>query len=180
MSDEELMRAALDEAKLAAALGEVPVGAVIAKDGEIIARAHNLRESGKNATYHAELMAIDAACKALGGWRLWQCELFVTLEPCPMCSGAIINSRIKRVVYGAADVKAGCCGSVTDLFAQRSGLPGLFQRRAHQLKIGHPIPLSASRAANTRQLFIIWNALPGHTLFAFRAAQPKMSPMPSA
>ena len=79
MTDEELMRAALDEAREAAALGEVPVGAVVAKDGEIIARAHNLRESGKNATYHAELMAIDAACKALGGWRLWQCELFVTL-----------------------------------------------------------------------------------------------------
>ena len=101
MTDEELMRAALDEAREAAALGEVPVGAVVAKDGEIISRAHNLRESGKNATYHAELMAIDAACKALGGWRLWQCELFVTLEPCPMCSGAIINSRLKRVVYGA-------------------------------------------------------------------------------
>ena len=76
-----------------------------------------MRESGKNATYHAELMAIDAACKALGGWRLWQCELFVTLEPCPMCSGAIINSRLKRVVYGARDPKAGCCGSLTDLFA---------------------------------------------------------------
>ena len=112
MTDEELMRAALDEAREAAALGEVPVGAVVAKDGEIIARAHNLRESGKNATYHAELMAIDAACKALGGWRLWQCELFVTLEPCPMCSGAIINSRLKRVVYGARDPKAGCCGSL--------------------------------------------------------------------
>ena len=117
MTDEELMRTALDEAREAAALGEVPVGAVVAKDGKIIARAHNLRESGKNATYHAELMAIDAACKALGGWRLWQCELFVTLEPCPMCSGAILNSRIRRVVYGAADTKAGCCGSVTDLFA---------------------------------------------------------------
>ena len=116
MSDEELMQTALDEAKIAASLGEVPVGAVVAKDGEIIARAHNLRESGKNATYHAELMAIDAACKALGGWRLWQCELFVTLEPCPMCSGGIINSRIKRVLYGAADTKAGCCGSVTNLF----------------------------------------------------------------
>ena len=117
MTDEELMRAALDEAKIAADLGEVPVGAVVAKDGEIVARAHNLRESGKNATYHAELMAIDAACKTLGGWRLWQCELFVTLEPCPMCSGAIINSRLKRVVYGARDPKAGCCGSLTDLFA---------------------------------------------------------------
>ena len=117
MTDYELMGLALEEAKKAAALGEVPVGAVIAKDGEPIALAHNTRETEKNATHHAELLAIDAACKALGGWRLWQCELFVTLEPCPMCSGAIINSRIKRVVYGAADAKAGCCGSVTDLFS---------------------------------------------------------------
>ena len=78
---------------------------------------HNTRETEKNALHHAELLAIDAACKKLGGWRLWQCELFVTLEPCPMCSGAILNSRIRRVVYGAADTKAGCCGSVTDLFA---------------------------------------------------------------
>ena len=117
MTDEQLMRAALEEARAAAALGEVPVGAVVARDGVIVARAHNLRESGKNATYHAELLAIDAACRALGGWRLWQCELFVTLEPCPMCSGAIINSRLRRVVYGARDPKAGCCGGLTDLFA---------------------------------------------------------------
>ena len=117
MTDTELMREALREAELAAALGEVPVGAVVARNGEIVARAHNLRGSGKNATYHAELLAIDAACRALGGWRLWQCELFVTLEPCPMCSGAIINSRLRRVVYGAKDPKAGCCGSLTDLFA---------------------------------------------------------------
>lgn len=117
MTDEQLMRLAIEQAKKAAALGEVPVGAVVAKDGEPVAMAYNTRETGKNATHHAELLAIDAACKALGGWRLWQCELFVTLEPCPMCSGAIINSRIKRVVYGAADTKAGCCGSVADLFA---------------------------------------------------------------
>ncbi len=117
MTDEELMRLALAEAEKAAALGEVPVGAVVAKDGVPVAMAHNTRETQKNATHHAEVLAIDAACKALGGWRLWQCELFVTLEPCPMCSGAIINSRIKRVVYGAPDPKAGCCGSVTDLFA---------------------------------------------------------------
>lgn len=116
MSDEELMRLALAEARLAAEAGEVPVGAVVAKDGEVVAKAHNLRESDKNAIAHAELLAIDAACRALGGWRLWQCELFVTLEPCPMCAGAIINSRIKRVVWGAADPKAGCCGSVVDLF----------------------------------------------------------------
>ena len=117
MTDLELMQAALREAEQAAALGEVPVGAVIVKDGEIIAAAHNTRETEKNATHHAELLAIDAACKKLGGWRLWQCELFVTLEPCPMCAGAIINSRLRRVVYGAPDTKAGCCGSVTDLFA---------------------------------------------------------------
>ena len=117
MTDFELMGAALEEARKAAALGEVPVGAVVAKDGEIISAAHNTRETEKNALHHAELLAIDAACKKLGGWRLWQCELFVTLEPCPMCSGGIINSRIRRVVYGAADTKAGCCGSVTDLFA---------------------------------------------------------------
>ena len=117
MTDEELMRAALAEAEQAAALGEVPVGAVIARGGEIVARAHNTRETQKNATHHAELLAIDAACRTLGGWRLWECELFVTLEPCPMCSGAIINSRIRRVVYAASDAKAGCCGSVVDLFA---------------------------------------------------------------
>lgn len=111
------MQAALEEARLAFEAGEVPVGAVIAKDGEIISRAHNLRETGKNALYHAELMAIDQACRALGGWRLWQCELFVTLEPCPMCSGAIINSRLRRIVYAASDPKAGCCGSLTDLFS---------------------------------------------------------------
>ena len=116
MTDYELMGVALEEAANAAAPGEVPVGAVLAKDGEVIAQAHNTRETEKNALHHAELLAIDAACKKLGGWRLWQCELFVTLEPCPMCSGGIINSRIKRVLYGAADTKAGCCGSVTNLF----------------------------------------------------------------
>ena len=116
MTDVEFMRLALAEAQIAAAAGEVPVGAVIVKDGVVIAKAHNTRESEKNATHHAELLAIDAACKALGGWRLWQCELYVTLEPCPMCTGAIINSRLKRVVFGAKDEKAGCCGSVVNLF----------------------------------------------------------------
>lgn len=115
MDDISLMRAALEQARIAASLGEVPVGAVISKDGEIVAAAHNTRETGKNATHHAELLAIDEACRKLGGWRLWQCELFVTLEPCSMCTGAIINSRLKRVVYGAKDEKAGCCGSVINL-----------------------------------------------------------------
>lgn len=117
MGDYEWMGAALEEARKAAELGEVPVGAVIVRRGEIVAAAHNTRETQRNATHHAELLAIDAACKALGGWRLWECELFVTLEPCPMCMGAIINSRIPRVVFGAADTKAGCCGSVVDMAA---------------------------------------------------------------
>lgn len=108
MTDFELMGLALEEAAKAAALGEVPVGAVVARHGEVVATAHNARETEKNALHHAELLAIDAACKALGGWRLWECELFVTLEPCPMCAGGIINSRLRRVVYGAADTKAGC------------------------------------------------------------------------
>ena len=117
MTDSELMGLALEEARKAAALGEVPVGAVVARNGEVVAAAHNTRETEKNALHHAELLAIDAACKKLGGWRLWECELFVTLEPCPMCAGAIINARIPRVVFGAPDPKAGSCGSVTDLFA---------------------------------------------------------------
>lgn len=117
MTDEQLMQAALAEARIAADLGEAPIGAVVVRNGEIVARAHNTRETCKNATHHAELLAIDAACKVLGGWRLWECELFVTLEPCPMCAGAIINSRVRRVVYGARDEKAGCCGSVVNLFA---------------------------------------------------------------
>ena len=118
MTDYELMGAALAEAEKAAALGEVPVGAVIAKDGEIIAAAHNTRETEKNALHHAELLAIDAACKKLGGWRLWQCELFVTLEPCPMCAGAILNARIPRVYYGARDREMGACGGVLNLFME--------------------------------------------------------------
>ena len=115
--DEIFMRAAIEEGKKAAAMGEVPIGAVIVKNNEIIAVGHNLRETEKNALCHAEISAINAACRALGGWRLENCTLYVTLEPCPMCSGAIINSRISRVVYGAADEKAGCCGSVANLFA---------------------------------------------------------------
>lgn len=110
------MRRALALAREAAQEGEVPVGAVIVKDGEVIAEGRNRRETGKNALCHAELEAIGQACRVLGGWRLWQCELFVTLEPCPMCAGAIINARIPRVVYGARDPKAGSCGSVINLF----------------------------------------------------------------
>lgn len=116
MTDSELMQAAISLARQAAAEGEVPVGAVVAKNGEIVSTGRNRREKDKNALAHAEIEAIDGACRALGGWRLWECELFVTLEPCPMCAGAIINSRIRRVVFGAYDPKAGSCGSVNNLF----------------------------------------------------------------
>lgn len=114
--DMRFMEEALRQAALAAADGEVPVGAVVVKGDTVISVGRNRREKGKNALAHAEIEAIDGACKALGGWRLWECELYVTLEPCPMCAGAIINSRIRRVVYGASDVKAGSCGSVVNLF----------------------------------------------------------------
>ena len=112
---EKFMSKALHYAKLAAKKGETPVGAVIVKDGEIVSWGYNTRETSKNALKHAEIIAIDRACKKLGGWRLWQCEMYVTLEPCPMCAGAIINSRIKKVYFGASDEKAGCFGSVTDM-----------------------------------------------------------------
>lgn len=108
------MQKALELAKISAAEGEVPVGAVIVKGDEIVGTGRNRREYGKNALYHAEIEAIDNACKTLGGWRLWECDMYVTLEPCPMCAGAIINSRIKTVYYGANDLKAGSFGSVVD------------------------------------------------------------------
>lgn len=112
MNKSELMDRAIELAKISASEGEVPVGAVVVKDGEIVAEGRNRREKGKNALYHAEIEAIDNACKKLGGWRLWQCEMYVTLEPCPMCAGAIINARIVKLTYGASDLKAGSFGSV--------------------------------------------------------------------
>lgn len=108
------MQKALELAKISAAEGEVPVGAIIVKGDEIVGTGRNRREYGKNSLYHAEIEAIDNACKTLGGWRLWECDMYVTLEPCPMCAGAIINSRIKTVYYGASDLKAGSFGSVVD------------------------------------------------------------------
>ena len=114
---ENFMRLALEQASLAADEGEVPIGAVIVRDGAVIAVGKNRRETGKNALLHAEIKAISAACKALSSWRLTGCDLYVTLEPCPMCAGAIINSRIHTVVYGASDRKAGACGSVINLFS---------------------------------------------------------------
>lgn len=115
--DEMYMRRALILAAEAAADGEVPVGAVLVRNGEIIGRGRNRRERDKNALAHAEIEAIREACATAGGWRLTGSTLYVTLEPCPMCAGAIINARIDRVVFGTADPKAGSCGSLVDLFS---------------------------------------------------------------
>jgi len=116
MSDIFFMQQAILLAQEAAAEGEVPVGAAVVKDGQIVGRGRNRRETGKSALAHAELEAIQNACETLGGWRLWECELYVTLEPCPMCAGAIVNARVRRVVFGASDPKAGAAGSVLNLF----------------------------------------------------------------
>ena len=117
MEEQQFMEAALELAREAMADGEVPVGCVIVRNGQIVGRGRNRRETEKTALGHAEIEAIADACKNLGGWRLWDCTLYVTLEPCPMCAGAIINARIPRVVYGAEDSKNGACGSVCDLFS---------------------------------------------------------------
>jgi len=114
--DIHFMRQALALAQEAADEWETPVGALIVRNGEVIATGRNRREIGKNALYHAEIEAIDNACKNLGGWRLWKCDLYVTLEPCPMCAGAIINSRIKNVYFGATDDKNGAVVSAAQLF----------------------------------------------------------------
>ena len=117
MDHNYFMDQALILAAEAAAEGEVPVGCVIVRGDKIVGRGRNRRETARTALGHAEIEAIADACKNLGGWRLWDCTLYVTLEPCPMCAGAIINARIPTVVYGAADRKAGSCGSVCDLFS---------------------------------------------------------------
>ena len=113
--DEFFMKLAIEEAKKAESLGEVPIGAVIVKGNQVIASGYNLRETTQNAVTHAELLAIQNACKATKGWRLEGTTLYVTLEPCPMCSGAILLSRVERVVYGAVDPKAGCAGTLMNL-----------------------------------------------------------------
>ncbi|MFB3169714.1 tRNA adenosine(34) deaminase TadA [Neobacillus sp. 179-C4.2 HS] len=115
ISDELYMKEAIKEAKKAEALNEVPIGAIVVIDGKIISRAHNLRESKQSAVAHAEILAIEQACKLIGSWRLENASLYVTLEPCAMCSGAIILSRVKRVVYGATDPKGGCAGTFMNL-----------------------------------------------------------------
>ena len=119
MDDQYFMEEALKLAREAGADGEVPVGCVIVRGDRIVGRGRNRREKGKSALAHAELEAISDACRTLGGWRLWECTLYVTLEPCPMCAGAIVNARIPVLCYGARDDKAGCCGSVLNLFEER-------------------------------------------------------------
>lgn len=124
---ETFMREALCLATLSAEEGEVPVGAVVTIGNKIIGRGRNRREKVKNALHHAEIEAINEACSRLGGWRLWECEMYVTLEPCPMCAGAIINSRIKKVTFGAWDKKNGACGSVTNLFTSNFSFTPLYE-----------------------------------------------------
>lgn len=116
--NEKFMKSALLEAKKAYEIGETPIGAVIVYDNKIIARSYNKRETKKNSLCHAEIEAINKACKKRGGWRLFDCDLYVTLEPCPMCSGAIIQSRIDNVYFGAFDKKSGCAGSLINLFEE--------------------------------------------------------------
>ncbi len=115
MADHGWMAEALAQARRAGAAGEVPVGAVVVHEGEVIARAHNLRESARDPLAHAELLVIRAAAAALGRWRLHGCSLYVTLEPCPMCAGAVVNARLDRLVFGARDPRAGAVGSITDI-----------------------------------------------------------------
>ncbi|MBC8063016.1 MAG: nucleoside deaminase [Clostridiaceae bacterium] len=113
--EDKFLKVAIEEAKNALFVGEVPVGAVIVKDGEVISSAHNLRETLKDPLAHAEVLAIKKACEAIGDWRLTGCEMYVTLEPCPMCAGAIVQSRIKRVHIGTFDPRAGACGSIMNV-----------------------------------------------------------------
>ncbi|WP_017185080.1 tRNA adenosine(34) deaminase TadA [Alkalibacillus haloalkaliphilus] len=128
---EQYMQLAIEEAKKAEAIGEVPIGAVIVFDGNVIATGYNKRESSQKSTSHAELIAIEKANGAIGSWRLEDCQLYVTLEPCPMCAGAIVQSRIPHVIYGAKDPKAGCAGSITNLLEE--------PRFNHRAKVEHGI-----------------------------------------
>ena len=144
MTAQDFMAQALELAKEAFEQGEVPVGAVVVKDGQIIATGRNRREENKNALCHAEIEAIHNACQTLGGWRLWQCELYVTLEPCPMCAGAIVNARIPQVFFGAKDDKNGACG----LYPGSSSSPqlpppGHFWNFGKGM-LGSPVPIFAA------------------------------------
>ncbi|HEY4599859.1 MAG TPA: tRNA adenosine(34) deaminase TadA [Cerasibacillus sp.] len=131
MTDEQYMSLAIEEAKKAEQMNEVPIGAVIVYNGEVIGKGYNVRESTQRTLSHAELIAIQEANKKLGSWRLEDCTLYVTLEPCPMCAGAIVQSRINRVVYGATDPKAGCAGTLMNLLEE--------ERFNHQVDVTHGV-----------------------------------------
>jgi tRNA(adenine34) deaminase len=154
-SHELWMQEALEEAKKAEAIGEVPIGAVIVRDGQIIARGHNLRETSRDPTAHAEMIAIRAASEALGAWRLLGCTLYVTLEPCPMCAGAIVQSRIPTVVYGTPDPKAGCAGTLMNLLQEERFnhrvelISGILQDRCAQVLTDFFRKLRAKPAADS-------------------------------
>ena len=126
MINEKFMKLAIKEALKGQLIDEVPVGAVIVKDDKVIAKAHNLKEKKNCANYHAEMVAIEKACKKVGDWRLIGCDIYVTMEPCPMCTGALINARIDNIYFGAYDEKAGCCGSVYDFMGD-----GKFNHKAN-------------------------------------------------
>ena len=156
MDDEKFMREALALAQAAADEGEVPVGCVVVRGEEIVGRGRNRRESAKSALAHAEIEAIAEACRNLGGWRLWQCTLYVTLEPCPMCAGAIINARLPRVVYGAKEPTNGCCGSAVDLFmlpcSQKPELvPGVLEEECSAMLSAFFRRLREKRKAESKQ-----------------------------
>lgn len=136
---EYYMSLALQEARRAFILDEVPVGALIVKNGVVVSRGHNIRETIKSALGHAEINAIEEACKALGGWRLLDCDMYVTLEPCPMCAGAAVNARINRIIFGAYDQKAGACGSVYNIANDErlnhriEVIPGMLEEECREL-----------------------------------------------
>lgn len=135
--DKEFMTLAISEARKALNLGEVPIGAVIARDGQVIAQAHNLRESLNDGTAHAEILAIRQACEELRNWRLIGCTIYVTMEPCPMCAGAMQQARVARLVYGVADPKAGAAGSIANLLDH--------PKLAHKLRITHGVEEAGCR-----------------------------------
>ena len=144
MNDEIFMKKAIEQAKKAAAIGEVPIGCVIVRDGKVIARGYNRRTTSGNVLKHAEIIAMDKACKKCGDWRLEECEMYVTLEPCPMCAGAIVQARIPRVHIGCMNPKAGCAGSVIDLFHQ--------EKLNHQVET-EPGPLTEECSALMKDFF---------------------------
>ncbi len=144
MGDEQWMREALSEARIAAAMGEVPVGAVVVREGEIVGRGHNRRESEGDPLAHAEIRALRQAAAAQDGWRLTECWLYVTLEPCAMCAGALVNSRVERLVFGARDPKAGYCGSLGNIVAD--------PRLNHRLEVVEGV-LAEEASALLREFF---------------------------